>query len=85
MKNIIILILGIILAILPKLKDSIKFNIYMFANSKIISQILFNNLIFLVLFDNNMAAILLIAIFITIYTTDKDKINEGFISYYKKT
>ena len=83
MKNIIILILGIILTILPNLKNSIKFNIYMFANSKVITQILFNNLIFFVLFDNNIAAILLIAIFITIYTTDKENINEGFLSNYK--
>ena len=83
MKNIIILILGIILTIIPNLEDSIKFNIYMFANSKVITQILFNNLIFFVLFDNNMAAILLIAIFITIYTTGKKNINEGFLSYYK--
>ena len=83
MKNIIILILGIILTILPNLKNIIKFNIYMFANSKVITQILFNNLIFFVLFDFNIAAILLIAIFITIYTTDKTNINEGFLSNYK--
>ena len=79
MKNIIILILGIILTIIPNLEDSIKFNIYMFATSKVITQILFNNLIFFVLFDNNMAAILLIAIFITIYTTDKKNMMINYI------
>jgi hypothetical protein len=81
--NSLLLILGILLVVMPDFNNESKFNIYVFANSKVLTQVLFINLILFSLFENNMIAILLIAIFFTIFTFDKDNINEGFLNYYK--
>ena len=84
MKHILILLLlSLLIIYLPNLNKETKFNLYIFSTNNIITQLLFINLIFFTLLENNIIGTLLLIIFYLILTEKNTTIKEGFISYYE--
>jgi len=88
MKQILlILLLSLLIIYYPNLHKETKFNLHIFSTNGqggIITQLLFINLIFFTLLENNIIGTLLLIIFFLILTEKDTTIKEGFISYYDK-
>lgn len=81
-KKIIIIILSVLLIYFPKIDSKINFNLYLFLSENLFSQLLSINLILFFLLEDYLIGLLLLILFVMIQTTDREKLKEGFISYY---
>ena len=81
-KKIIEVMLSVLLIFFPKIDSKINFNLYLFLSENLFSQLLSINLILFFLLEDYLIGLLLLILFVTIQTTDREKLKEGFISYY---
>ena len=81
-KKIIVVMLSVLLIFFPKIDSKINFNLYLFLSENLFSQLLSINLILFFLLEDYLIGLLLLILFVTIQTTDREKLKEGFISYY---
>jgi hypothetical protein len=82
LEKFIIILLSVLIIIYPKIDPKVSFNLYLFLSENLFSQLLSINLILFFLLEDYLIGLLLLILFLIIQTTDKEKLKEGFISFY---